>query len=148
MKKMMMALAAVIMISSSAMAQEQNGQRPERKMDRNEMIKHRTDRMVKDYGLNEEQGKKLLELNTSFADKMPGARGNRGERPSREEMEAQREKMRATMDAYNAELKNILTEEQFSKYQEDSKKFRNGRGQGRGGRGQGRGSRGPRQDNE
>ena len=127
-------------------------------MDRTEMVKNQTDRMVKEYGLNDEQAAKLLELNTSFADKMPRmrggqrpgggqrggmrqrntdgntgatAQGERQGRPSREEMEARMKEMRANQDAYQGELKKIMTEEQFAKYQEDiQRRTQFGGGQG------------------
>ena len=106
------------------------------------MVKAQTERMVQEYGLNEAQKAKLLELNTQYAGKLRmGGRGGQrggqrfggpqggnqqgsmqqGERPSREQMEARMKEMRANREAYNAELKNILTEEQFSKYEEAEK---------------------------
>ncbi len=66
-----MTLAAALLISSAAFSQEseQQGQRP-RKFDKSEMVKHRTDEIVKKYSLNEEQAGKLLDLNTQYADKL------------------------------------------------------------------------------
>ena len=50
--------------------------------------KHRTEQTVKDYNLNDEQAKQLLELNTKYADKMRphrgrhhGPHGMKGKRP-------------------------------------------------------------------
>lgn len=64
------------MMSAAAFAQGNGGgQRPQ--MDREQMIKMRTDRTVEQYKLNEEQAKQLLELNTKYADTMPGF-GSRG----------------------------------------------------------------------
>jgi len=79
MKKMIMAIAAM-MITAVATAQEtKQTQKPEEnQLDRTEMIKQRTDETVKKYGLNEEQAKKLLEANTKYADKFPSPRGFRG----------------------------------------------------------------------
>ena len=65
MKRMMMAMIAAVMFTSVAMAQDKQGKRPERKMDKAEMVKFRTDRMVKEYGLDDAQAQKLLELNTA-----------------------------------------------------------------------------------
>ena len=53
------------------------------------MIKHRTERTVKEYNLNDKQAKQLLDLNTKYADMMkpmhrhggPGHHGMRGQRP-------------------------------------------------------------------
>ena len=80
MKTTILAIAAALMMSATAMAQDNQaqGQRP-RQMDRTEMIKARTDYMVKEYGLNDEQAQKLLALNTEYAEKMPMMRGQRGQ---------------------------------------------------------------------
>ena len=83
MKKFFMAFAATLMMSATCMAQD-NSRQQRRVMDKDEMIKQRTEQMVKDYGLNEEQAAKLLQLNTEYADKLPfmAAPGPRdGQRP-------------------------------------------------------------------
>ncbi len=79
MKKAMMALAAALMMSATMVAQtEEQPQAPQvPTMDQAEMIKARTEQMVKDYGLSEEQAGQLLALNTEFADKMPPMMGGR-----------------------------------------------------------------------
>lgn len=145
MKKMIFTMMAAVMVSTSAMAQEaQNDQRPERKFDKAEMVKHRTDETVSRYKLNDKQAKQLLELNTKYADKM-GPRGPRhhhhgagrppmppkdmkGERPEPpkddNKMKERHQEMEATMKAYDAELQKIMTSDQFKIYQEDQKKFR------------------------
>ncbi len=140
-------MVAIAMMATTAMAQDNQGPRPERKIDKAEMVKMRTERMAKEYGLDASQQEKLLVLNTEYADKMPmrGQRGPRGgrpggprpekvdgttgatpqnnaqmekpESPSREQMEARRNEMRANREAYNGELKKILTPEQFAKYE-------------------------------
>ncbi len=163
MKKMFLALAAAMMMSASAMAQEAQQQQP-RQMDQGEMAKMRTEQMVKDYGLNEEQAAKLLELNTEFQSKMPmmgrGMRGGQrpqmgqggerpqrqmgqgGERPQRPQMgqggERPRmnfEEMQKNMEAYQAGLEKIFTEEQMAKYKENmqNRMQRGQRGGGQGG---------------
>lgn len=73
MKKAMMALVAAVMMSANALAQDnEQVQAPQQPvMDKAEMIKARTEQMVKEYELTEEQAGLLLELNTEFADKMP-----------------------------------------------------------------------------
>ena len=68
MKRIVMMMAATVLMSTAAMAQGNNGQRPQ--IDRTEMIKQRTDQMVEKYKLNETQAKQLLELNTKNADLM------------------------------------------------------------------------------
>ena len=143
-----MTIVAAVMFSSAAMAQDQ-----EKGKKKEEMAKHRTEKMVKDYDLNESQAAKLLELNTKYADKMRPHRGPRGphgphgmkgqrpeppkgdmkgERPEppTKEMKAEMEKKRAEMEkeqkAYDAELQKILTPDQYKLYQHDMQKHRNG----------------------
>lgn len=78
-----MTLAVMLFVGSTALAQEKNDNRKQ------EMIKHRTERTVKDYNLNDKQAKKLLDLNTKYADMMrpmhrhggPGRHSMNGQRP-------------------------------------------------------------------
>lgn len=208
MKKIFLTLIAAVAMTTSVMAQDSTQVRHEHKqMDPQEMIKHRTDETVKKYELNEEQAKKLLDLNTRFADKMRpmmggqrrgsferrpmgdrrpmgerpqmGERRQMGERPqiqgndSLREMHRQmgerfqaqrmdslkarrpmgerrgnfggnREEMQKNMEAYDAELKTILTEEQYNAYKKDEQSRRPRMGMGMG---PGRGMR-PNGNNE
>lgn len=137
MKKTMLILAATIMMATAASGQETQ-KVTKQKFDQTEMVKNQTDRMVKNYGLNETQAAQLLEVNTKFADKMPrrphgnrgGMRGQRPQhpdnaqqaRPSEEQIQARRAEMRANIEAYQAELKKIMTSEQYEKYTSDIKK--------------------------
>lgn len=145
MKKMIVTMMAAMLMSTTAMAQEtQTEQRQHRKFDKTEMIKHRTDETVSRYKLDDKQAKKLLELNTKYADKI-GPRGPRhgrhgagrpsmppkeikGERPEppkdNGKMQERRKEMEANMKAYDAELKKIMTEDQYKSYQADQKKMR------------------------
>ena len=53
------------------------------------------------------------------------------QRPSREDMEKRMQEMKKQREAYDAELKDILTKEQFEKYEKNRPQpgqFRNGRG--------------------
>lgn len=65
MKKLMLTLAAAMMVFTAATAQ---------KMDKAEMAKKHTEAMAKKYNLTEKQQKKLLELNKKYADQ-PGVFG-------------------------------------------------------------------------
>ena len=152
MKKMLIALAAAFILTTTAMAQDnketQNGQR---RFDPKEMIQHMTNRTADRYGLTDEQADKLLDLNTRYAGKLrfnqgPRQRGQRPEgrrnndearqdnsntnvqappaRPSREEMEARRKQAEEDRKAYNAELKEIMTAEQYAKYEADQQQMR------------------------
>lgn len=139
MKQIIMTLAAALFISSAALAQEKNDNRKQ------EMIKHRTERTVKAYGLNDKQAKELLDLNTKYADMMrpmhrhggPGHHGMGGRRPEppkdmngekpeppRGDRKEIREKMEKDMKAYDEELQKIMTPEQYKSYKADMEKRR------------------------
>ena len=76
MKQIVITIVAAVMFSMTAMAQDQ-----EKGNKKEEMIKHRTEMMVKDYNLDEKQAKQLLELNTKYADKIrPRHHGPHGPR--------------------------------------------------------------------
>lgn len=148
MKKLMMTMVAAVLMSATATAQnEGQDKRPEKKFDKTEMIKHRTDEMVKRYQLNDKQAKQLLDLNTKYADKMrphggphhhgpkggPGrppkdgkdVKGQRPEPPKDGKgPKADRQQMEETMKAYDAELQKIMTADQFKAYQADMQKRR------------------------
>ena len=57
-----------------------------------------------------------------------GAPDMKRERPSQEQMEARHKEMQANREAYQNELKKILTEEQMAKYQEAEKQRMERRG--------------------
>lgn len=139
MRKFIYAVVLVLAMGSvSAMAQDSG--RPEKKgkkVDRAEMVKLRTDRMAERYGLDEKQTAKLLELNTEQMGRMQpmgrssrvrrgGADGGNNvapdrkvERPSKEQMEEMRKKMSESREKYEAELKKIMTSDQYAKYEQD-----------------------------
>ena len=156
MRQFFMMLAAVLFISTTALAQEKNDNRKQ------EMIKHRTERMVKAYNLNDKQAKQLQELNTKYADMMrpmhrhggPGHHGMRDQRPEppkdmkgekpeppKGDMKEMREKMEKDMKAYDEELQKIMTPEQYKNYKADMEKRRKEGPHGP------RGQRGPRPEN-
>ena len=149
MKKLVLTMIAMVTMSLSAMAQDTAQVR--RQFNPEQMAKMRTDAVVKKYGLNEEQAKKLLDLNTRFAGKIRpmgpmggqrrGGQRMQGDRPQRmnpDSLRAQgqrrgqgqrgggfnREEMQKNMEAYNNELKSILTPEQYEAYQKDEQQNR------------------------
>ena len=146
MKKMMMTLLAAVMVSTAAVAQNKDDNKsPQDNNRKQEMVKHRTDRLVKDYQLNDQQAGQLLELNTKYADKMRphhphhhGPHGMKGQRPEppkgdkkgerpeppKGDRQDRRKEMDETMKAYEAELQKIMTPEQFKKYQADMQQRR------------------------
>jgi Spy/CpxP family protein refolding chaperone len=160
MKKIVLAIAAALMMSTAVMAQDgQNRER--RQMNPEEMTQRRTEMMVQQYNLNETQAKQLLELNKEYQGKMgfgfggpreqrPGMRnGNRGQRPEGNDTIQRRprpqqgqgngerprfnmEEMQKTMQEYDAKLQKIMTEEQYKTYKANQEKMRNGFGRGQG----------------
>lgn len=141
MKKFILSLIAMLTVMTSALAQNEgnNGQRP--RFNREEMVKFRTERMVKKYGLNAEQAAALLALNEKQMPMMRHPRrGNQPEkadstsqRPRREGNKADAKGRRMdrghrigkhNIEAYNAELQKIMTAEQYKSYQEDMEKMR------------------------
>lgn len=134
MKQMMMTLLAAVMVSTAVVAQNKDDNKPSEDNNRKqEMVKHRTDQVVKDYQLSDKQAKQLLELNTKYADKMRphyprhhGPNGKKGERPEppKGERGDRQKEMEDTMKAYEAELQKIMTPEQFKRYQADMKERR------------------------
>lgn len=125
MKKMLVTMMAALLVSTSAIAQEEKSEkRPERKFDKTEMIKHRTDETVSRYKLNDKQAKQLLELNTKYADKMmprgphghrhPGHHGEgrppmppknmKGKRPEPPKDDAKMQEHRKEMEKHHKEM--------------------------------------------
>ncbi|WP_044109914.1 DUF4890 domain-containing protein [Xylanibacter brevis] len=139
MKKIVLALVAMMTISMSAVAQDSTRVKQNRRQfNPTEMINQRTKKMAESYGLNEEQTAKLKELNTKYAKNMRGERGMRGGRHggmqrnggqqmrqhlSQANRDSIRQAMRKNQEAYETELKTILTEKQFKAYTEDMKKM-------------------------
>lgn len=135
MKKYLLALVLLFSLSNvCVMAQENNGRK---KMDKSELIQKQTERMAERYGLDENQTKELLDLNTQYSDKMfMGRRVGQGngmhrngsmnkdsllvkERPSKEQIEEMMKKRTEELEAYKSGLKKIMTDAQYSKYEED-----------------------------
>lgn len=145
MKKLLMMMVAALTMALTAHAQSKEGEQGEgQHKNRAEMVQKHTNRMVERYGLNDEQAKQLLKLNETYQGKFMGSRPGRGmhqhgkeqcdsckhadkpQRPSKEQAEAMMKKMKEQREAYKAEVKKIMTAEQFAKYEEDSKNFRPG----------------------
>lgn len=151
MKKIIMVFIAAVLMGTVAMAQDGNNRQP--KQDKTAMIQKRTNSIVKKYGLNDEQAKKLLELNTKYADTMRSRQGNarrgnmrqgfnrgpqlRGDSmrvkrtPLTDEQKAERKasrtKMMESMKVYDAELQTIMTTDQYGKYKADVTKRKSAR---------------------
>ncbi len=162
MKKTIITVMLALATCTLTFAQsEDNKKEPPSK---NEIIQHQTDRTVEELGLDSDQAAKLLELNTAYADKMPmgggpgGPSGPRGPRPdgacpgscnqsasesttkpeppSKDDMEAKMKEMQANREAYDKQLQEILTDDQYTKYQQLQKQRMQRRPGGRAPRGE------------
>lgn len=95
--------------------QQENTQRsPE------EMAKARADMWKEQLNLDEGQYDKVLELCREQVKNRPAMRED-GKRPSEEEMAKMREEMSAAREKYKADMKEILTDEQYAKFEESMK---------------------------
>lgn len=106
MKQIMMGLALAMFVAGAANAQDAQ---QKTKADRAEM---RTERMVKELGLDADQAKKVQEINDRYGAKMETMRDQR-----RAEMEAKHDKQDALKKDYQEEMKAVLTPEQFAKWE-------------------------------
>ncbi len=151
MKKILIMTLAFVGFSMGAMAQNEEKECCGKKVDKTEMIKQRTDRFVERYGLDQLQAEQLLALNTKYADKMPrmhkpNGKGdmNKGQDMRRKggsmdgnvpqppvgdkKMDDKRKEMEADREAYQKELKKILTKEQYAKFEADRKEHADKKG--------------------
>ncbi len=127
MKRISFLMITLLMTISMVMAQRP--QRGERKqMDPKERAEKRTDRMATEYGLNDTQKAKLLELNISATEKV-------GDRPAQRKQNRNQTVKRKTHETYQAGLKEIFTTEQYQKFQanqaERQKKMKENRKDGK-----------------
>lgn len=128
MKKIsILGLMATMLFTVQVYAQQGPGQGPgggRFNMEPKEMAARQTEQMKKELNLTDEQLPKVEELNLKYAEKMKEARDQaNGDR------DAMRSTMRSMMAEKDKELKNILTEDQwtaFLKMREE--RMQNGRG--------------------
>ena len=104
MKKLMM-IAVLAGMTVAAQAQDKVKKSPE------ERAKARTEHMTKELGLSPEQASKLEAINLKYADKGAELRKER----EAERAEARREG-KELRDAHEAEMKAVLTPDQFAKW--------------------------------
>ena len=101
-------VAIVLFTSNNMFAQNKSGQKPERTPE--SMSQRNADRMKADLNLNDEQTKKVYEVNLKY-NKERQANHAKREQERSEKMAAAKKKK----DQKNAELKKILTADQYSK---------------------------------
>jgi len=89
----------------------------------------RVEMMSKRYNLSEAQQAQLKTLHQKQGQEMAAMRGQRGQ--SQKISQQQREAMKAKHEQFNAELKGILTPEQYAQYQTDRQNKGNGEHRGK-----------------
>lgn len=130
MRRISFLMVAFLMTVGVAMAQSPD--RGKKQMDDKARSEKRTEQMAKEYGLNDAQKARLLELNTSMSEQMKGKRQERQEM-TKEIKEQKMAEMKKHQEAYQAAVKEIFTAEQFQKFQtnqaEHQKKMQEKRGE-------------------
>lgn len=112
MKKIFFAAAtALLMLVGNVSAQGRPEGRPQ--MNPEEFAKRRTEHLTKQLELNEEQSKQVYAQQLNQMKQMQQLRQD--QQTSREQM---REKMHAARQQQDAEMKQILTDEQYKKWQQ------------------------------
>ena len=141
MKKLLFTAVALMFSVSMFAQQPQRGERREFKPE--EMATRMADGMKKELNLNDEQYKSVYNLYLKRGEEMK-ARRDKGQQGQQVSREARREEMKKNQEAMNAELKKILTAEQYTKYEEMLKKQQQRQRQGGPRGGQGGAGRPPR----
>ena len=118
MKRIVLIWMAAFLMGGMAMAQHarHSDKMPEPKVRAERM----TERMVKEYSLNDTQKQQLLEANLALVEKMgdmPIHQLTHEQRAQKKaEMEKKREEMKTARIAYDSQLQKIMTEEQYAAY--------------------------------
>lgn len=139
MKKILFLATTFVMLLFFSANAQQGGQRE--KMTPEQMATRTVERMNKEVTLNEKQQADLKKwFTTSYTERSKSMEKNKDNR------EAMRESMKKDKEATDAQLKKVLTAEQFKKYQDAEKKRQQARQNNSGQRGPGmRGQGGPGQ---
>ncbi|MBQ2969117.1 MAG: DUF4890 domain-containing protein [Bacteroidaceae bacterium] len=119
MKKFLFAAVALIFSASLFAQAPQRGERREFKPE--EMATRQADGMKKELGLNDEQYKSVYDLYLKRGEEMK-ARRDKAQQGQQVDRETRRAEMQKQQQAMNAELKKVLTPEQYTKYEEMQKK--------------------------
>lgn len=151
MKRIAFLMVALLMMGGiTAMAQGHRGDH--KRMTPQQRAEKMTERMVKEYSLNDTQKAQLLQLNLAQCEKMDGrmsmhakkemkkemkkdGKKNRKEAPkmTQEEREKMRAEMKAARENYNVQLQKIMTPDQYASYlkkqSEREQRMKEGRGQ-------------------
>ena len=118
MRKVIFALA--LFIGVTATAQEKKERRGDgEKLSKEERIDRQVKKMTTDLSLNEKQAKEVRAIVTKEVEKREAKRAEAKETEAkrREEMKAKMEEMKKEQAAVDAEMKKVLTDEQYAKWQ-------------------------------
>lgn len=112
-------MMAMLLMTGVAMAQ--GGQRGgNRQMDPKQRAERMTERMVKEYSLDDTQKQQLQEANLALFQKMSGQRqqdaNGKAVKMSKEDREKMMKELKEARDNYDKQLKEILTKEQYDTY--------------------------------
>lgn len=122
MKRIVFWMFALLLMSSAVMAQgNRRGGAP---MDSKTRAERMTERMVKEYSLNDEQKQKLQVANLAWVEKMvanqvgrPGQqKDDKAAKMTKEERDKRMAEMKKSREEYDAQLKKILTKDQYDAY--------------------------------
>ena len=108
MKRMMIGMALALFTLGAAHAQDKQQKTPE------ERAKNQTERMTTELGLNADQAAKVEVINLKYAQQADKLRAEHKADPT-----ATKGKGSAMMDARMAELKGVLTPEQYAKHEKN-----------------------------
>lgn len=100
MKRISFLMIALLLVGGMAMAQAPR-KGDKRKVDPKERAERMTERMAKEFSLTDAQKKELLTANMALVEK---------------DCEKMRQEMKASREAYDGQLKKILTKEQYAAY--------------------------------
>lgn len=124
MKKLGFLIVAIVLGTTISMAQQ-----GPRNMNPEDMAKRQTDQIKEAVGLNNDQEKKVYDLNLEMSKKMQAMfQENQGG-----DRQAMREKMMTLREDQNEKMKGILTADQWTKYEKylEERRSRFGGGGGR-----------------
>ena len=109
MKRIVFWMVALLLMSGVAMAQG-NRQGGRQQMDPKTRAQRMTERMVKEYSLNEDQKQQLLDVNLAWVEKMAANQGrhskdDKAARMTKEEREKKAAEMKKSREDYDAQIR-------------------------------------------
>lgn len=122
MNKIVFWMVALLIVGGTVMAQ--GGRKGGERMDATTRAERMTERMVKEYSLNNTQKQQLSEANLAWVEKISGSQMGRSAKQkdenapkmSKEEREKMTAEMKKHREDYEAQLKTILTKDQYDTY--------------------------------